>query len=92
MGWAQAFSDFSVLQLQRRALLKWQEGRPRSVFLVKKPNSAQASVKLGEIAAWCALDLIPDCATGLPCYRFGGMGEFKDRQECNVEDPLPQLH
>eukprot|EP00884_Botryococcus_braunii_P019601 jgi/Botrbrau1/6324/Bobra.0339s0032.1 len=47
-----AFADFSVLQLQRRALLQWQKGRPRSVFLVKKPNSAQASLKLGEMAAW----------------------------------------
>lgn len=43
-----------MLNLQRRAHLLWEEGRPRTVLLVKKANSADASAMLHKVAAWCA--------------------------------------
>ncbi|KAK9804759.1 hypothetical protein WJX72_003791 [[Myrmecia] bisecta] len=42
----------TALTLQRRACIVWESGRPSTVFLVKKPNSAKASEKLLEIGLW----------------------------------------
>ena len=38
--------------LYRRALLRWEPGRPTSALLVKKAGSPAAAARLGEIAAW----------------------------------------
>ena len=50
----QLFPDGSGLKLERRANIVWEGGGPKSALLVKKPNSAAAAEKLGEIADWCA--------------------------------------
>lgn len=48
VGWA----DNSGLRLKRRCRLVWEEGRPHSVLIVKKPGDLAASHKLKEIASW----------------------------------------
>ena len=40
--------------LHRRALLRWEAGRPSTALLVKKAGSPAASARLADIAAWLA--------------------------------------
>lgn len=44
--------DKSVLNLQRRAHILWEEGQPSSVLLVKKDDNQQASEALLKMGNW----------------------------------------
>ncbi|EIE19085.1 ATP-NAD kinase [Coccomyxa subellipsoidea C-169] len=48
----QVFSESPGLKLQRRAFIVWDDGGPKSVFIVKKPHSLEASAKMKEIGDW----------------------------------------
>lgn len=49
---AQVFSERPGLKLQRRAFIVWDDDGPKSVFIVKKPHSPEASAKMKEIGDW----------------------------------------
>jgi NAD+ kinase len=49
IAWA---DDLQGMRLKRRAILRWDEGRPRRVLLVKKPADAAATAKLRDLGAW----------------------------------------
>lgn len=48
----QMWADSQALKLQRRAHIMWDQGGPKTVFIVKKTGSAKTTAKLKEIAAW----------------------------------------
>ncbi len=49
----QAWSDDkSLLNLQRRAHISWEDGSPRTVLLVKKDNNKEASGVLKKMGSW----------------------------------------
>jgi NAD+ kinase len=50
----QSWADDSTLRLKRRAILKWEDGRPSRVLIVKKPGDMAAAQKLQEIGQWLA--------------------------------------
>ena len=48
----QMWADNQALKLQRRAHIMWDNGGPKTVFIVKKTGSAKTTAKLKEIAQW----------------------------------------
>lgn len=46
------FIDSTKLRLRRRAYLRWVDGGPRSVLIVKKPFNHAATQKLRGIGKW----------------------------------------
>ena len=48
----QMWADNQALKLQRRAHIIWDNGGPKTVFIVKKTGSAKTTSKLKEIAQW----------------------------------------
>lgn len=48
----QSWADSSTVRLKRRAIIKWDEGHPSTVLLVKKPGDAGAAHKMQEIGKW----------------------------------------
>lgn len=44
--------DDGTLRLKRRGILKWKDGRPSTVLIVKKPGDANALHKMKEICEW----------------------------------------
>ena len=56
---AQVYPDSPGLKLERRANIVWDSGGPKTVLLVKKPNSVAAAQKLAEMGHWCAC--APSC-------------------------------
>jgi hypothetical protein len=42
------------LKLQRRALLRWNNGSPSCVLIVKKAGDAVAAAKMAELGTWLA--------------------------------------
>ena len=44
--------DKSLLNLQRRAHILWEDGQPSTVLLIKKDDNSQASEALEKMGTW----------------------------------------
>ena len=47
-----SWADSSVFRLKRRAILTWNDGRPSTVLIVKKPGDEAATKQLKDLGAW----------------------------------------